>query len=235
MRNNEVIYYPLSLLKTSAHSGSVLHCSAIDFRETGFCSLFCCSKIPCLFLNTNKWGDQASCQVLRTFPHKSNICAYCSSRLQKLERRKENSKLHSLFYGMKNTAADHYCSEARLTINVSGLDEERCIHTDESRSPKRSFHWVQHSLPILMENTRTIEMPLASESPTLKCSQPSALLGTPKFQSQSPFVPEMTKYSLSWKHCKAVFRFFCTSDMPEWNIRRRCDTKHRIEYFFRMG
>lgn len=147
-----MIYYPLSLLKTSTHAGSVLCSSAIDFRGTELYSLFCCDKISCLFPITNKWGDQASRQVLRTFPHKSNICAYCSSRLQKLERRRENSKLHSLFYGMENAAADHYCSEDRLAINVSGLDGEHHSHTNESRFPKRSFLWVQHGLPNLMEN-----------------------------------------------------------------------------------
>lgn len=147
-----MIYYPLSLLKTSARSGSVLFSSAIDFRGTELYSLFCCGKIPCLFPNTNKWGDQASRQVLRTFPHKSNICAYCSSRLQKLERTRENSKLHSLFYGMENTAADHDGSEVHLAINVSGLDGGCHSHADESRFPKRSFHRVQHGLPNLMEN-----------------------------------------------------------------------------------
>lgn len=138
MGGNEIIYYALSPLNTSVHAGSVLYSSAIDFRGTELYSLFCCGKIYCLFPNTNKWGDQASRQVLRTFPHKSNICAYCSSRLQKLERRRENSKLHYLFYGMENTAADHYCSEVRLAMNMSGLDGEHHNHADESRFPKRS-------------------------------------------------------------------------------------------------
>lgn len=214
-----MIYYPLSLPKTSTHSGSVLYSPAIDFRGTELYSLFCCGKISCLFPNTNKWGDQASCQVLRTFPHKSNICAYCSSRLQKLERRRENSKLHSLFYGMENTAADHDCSEVRLAINVSGFDGECHSQVDESRFPKRSFHWVQHSLPNLMENeilwnySQIADYPPASDSLSLSCYQSFALPGAPKSRSPSPVVPnivqtEMNKQSLSWRHYKAIFRFF---------------------------
>jgi len=38
------------------------------------------------------------------------------------------------------TAADHYCSEVHLAINVSGLDGEHHSHADESRFPRRSFH-----------------------------------------------------------------------------------------------
>lgn len=39
---------------------------------------------------------------------------------------------------MENTAADHYCSEVRLAMNVSGLDGELHSHADESRFPKRN-------------------------------------------------------------------------------------------------
>lgn len=92
------------LSKRPQHAGSVLYSSAADFRGTEFYSVFCCNKMSCLLPKTKKWGGEASRQVLRAFPHKSNICAYCSSRLKKLERRRENSKLHSAFCGMENTA-----------------------------------------------------------------------------------------------------------------------------------
>ena len=46
----------------------------------------------------------------------------CPKRLKtKPGKEKRNSKLHSLFYGMENTAADRYWNDVRLTMNVSGL------------------------------------------------------------------------------------------------------------------
>lgn len=90
---------------------------------------------------------------------------------------------------MENTAADHYWNDVCLTMNVSGLDWEQSSH-----------RWVkipQEEFPLssaqFVEEHRTVEMLLALTSPSLKHHHSFALQGTPKSQSQSPFLPNIVQ------------------------------------------
>lgn len=115
------------------------------------------------------------------------------------------------------------CSEVRLahsliksaTVTRMSQDSPKGLSTEFSMIYQIWWRMKKRGL------ASVANYPLASDTPSLNCSQSSALPGAQKSWSQSPVVPntvktEMNKQTFSWRHHEAIFRFFLYFKQCAW-------------------